>query len=281
MASVFYSVPETFRGRFRTDTSRRPYPIPQVPTPAPALPVRTDTLPIRRLDTQPPKPPDSRQHTLPNRLLSDISPSQTTGTPHTPKAKPPVFRQTLHPSDCSPFIHRHPAFPAASTCLPIPQTPRHRNRPDTAPQTKPARCRSRSRQSAHHLRTPDAPIRQTSHPAAEKTAPLIARYSSVIRTATDCQSDCPPPPHFSPCFIPPAPSSALSIRRQTAGRTDIPPAFPRRPTHGYPSCFPPLLSSPYASFPEKVVPLSVITANLPATIRITADAPVKHTLRPD
>lgn len=244
MASVFYSVPETFRGRFRTDTSRRPYPIPQVPTPAPALPVRTDTLPIRRLDTQPPKPPDSRQHTLPNRLLSDISPSQTAGPPHTLR-KPSLrlaakrcIRPTAHHLYIS--LLRHPAFPAASTYLPIPQTPRHRNRPDTAPQTKPARFRSRSRQSAHHLRTPDAPIRQTSHPAAEKTAPLIARYSSVIRTATDCQSGCPPEhPHFSPALFrrPHLPHSPYADRQPAeptfplpfpdGRRTDTPPVSRR------------------------------------------------------
>ena len=261
MASVFYPVPETFRGRFRTDTSRRPYPI--------SYPAGPDAR-SGFAGTNRHAPNPASRHTT----------AQTAGTPHTPKAKPPVFRQMLNPSDCSPFIHRHPAFPAASTCLPIPKTPRHRNRPDTAPQAKPARFRSRSRQSAHHLRTPDAPIRQTYIPHQKQPPPyrtLLLRHPDSNRLPIGL----PAPPHFSPCFIPPAPSSALSIRRQTAGRTDISPAFPRQSPHGYSSCFPPLLSSPYVSFPEKVVPLSVITANLPATIRTTADAPVKHTLRSD
>ena len=180
MASVFYSVPETFRGRFRTDTSRRPYPIPQVPTPAPALPVRTDTLPIRRLDTQPPKPPDSRQHTLPNRLLSDISPSQTAGTPHTPKAKPPVFRQTLHPSDCSPFIH----FPA-----PTPRFPGGIHVPPESPNAKtpqPSRhCpASQTGSVPFPLQTIGASPPHTRYgkrtSRTRKDRPLIAGYSSVI-----------------------------------------------------------------------------------------------------
>lgn len=266
MASVFYSVPETFRGRFRTDTSRRSYPI--------SYPAGPDAR-SGFAGTNRHAPNPASRHTT----------AQTAGTPHTPKAKPPVFRQTLHPSDCSPFIH----FPA-----PTPRFPGGIHVPPDSPNAKtpqPSRhCPANQTGSVpfplqtigaspSHTRCPDtANVTSRSRKDRPPYRTLLFRHPDSNRLPIGLPARTPP---FLPCFIPPAPSSALSIRRQTAGRTDIPPAFPRRPTHGYPSCFPPLLSSPYASFPEKVVPLSVITANLPATIRTTADAPVKHTLRPD
>ena len=219
MASVFYPVPETFRGRFRTDTSRRPYPI--------SYPAGPDAR-SGFAGTNRHAPNPASRHTT----------AQTAGTPHTPKAKPPVFRQMLNPSDCSPFIHRHPAFPAASTCLPIPQTPRHRNRPDTAPQAKPARFRSRSRQSAHHLRTPDAPIRQTYIPHQKQPPPyrtLLLRHPDSNRRPIGL----PAPPISPPALFrrPHLPHSPYADRQPAeptfplpfpdSRRTDTPPVSRR------------------------------------------------------
>lgn len=265
MASVFYSVPETFRGRFRTDTSRRPYPIlsypiPQAQTPAPDLPIRTDRS---QSGVSTHNCPNRRPHTHSESQASDLPPNAASVRLLTIYTSTPRFPGGIHvppdsPNAKTPQPSRHcPASQTGSVPFPlqtIGASPSHTRCPDTANVT------SRSRKDRPPYRT------------------LLFRHPDSNRLPIGLPARTPP---FLPCFIPPAPSSALSIRRQTAGRTDIPPAFPRQSPHGYPSCFPPLLSSPYASFPEKVVPLSVITANLPATIRITADAPVKHTLRPD
>ena len=221
MASVFYPVPETFRGRFRTDTSRRPYPI--------SYPAGPDAR-SGFAGTNRHAPNPASRHTT----------AQTPGTPHTPKAKPPVFRQMLNPSDCSPFIHRHPAFPAASTCLPIPQTPRHRNRPDTAPQAKPARFRSRSRQSAHHLRTPDAPIRQTYIPHQKQPPPyrtLLLRHPDSNRLPIGL-----PAPPFLPLLY-----SAGPIFRTLHTPTDS------RPNRHFPCLSPTVAARILLLFPAAII----------------------------
>ena len=213
MASVFYPVPETFRGRFRTDTSRRPYPI--------SYPAGPDAR-SGFAGTNRHAPNPASRHTT----------AQTAGTPHTPKAKPPVFRQMLNPSDCSPFIHRHPAFPAASTCLPIPQTPRHRNRPDTAPQAKPARTIGAS---PPHTRCPDTanvhPAPETTTPLSHATPPSSGQQPTANRTARPPIS---PPALFRRPHLPHSPYADRQPAEPTfplpfpdSRRTDTPPVSRR------------------------------------------------------
>ena len=205
MASVFYPVPETFRGRFRTDTSRRPYPI--------SYPAGPDAR-SGFAGTNRHAPNPASRHTT----------AQTAGTPHTPKAKPPVFRQMLNPSDCSPFIHRHPAFPAASTCLPIPQTPRHRNRPDTAPQTKPPHTRCPDTANVH-------PAPETTTPLSHATPPSSGQQPTANRTARPPIS---PPALFRRPHLPHSPYADRQPAEPTfplpfpdSRRTDTPPVSRR------------------------------------------------------
>lgn len=221
MASVFYPVPETFRGRFRTDTSRRPYPI--------SYPAGPDAR-SGFAGTNRHAPNPASRHTT----------AQTAGTPHTPKAKPPVFRQMLNPSDCSPLYidtplsRRHPRasrFPKRQDTATVPTLPRKPNRLGSVPAPDNRRITSAHPMPRYGKRTS----------RTRNNHPLIARYSSVIRTATDCQSDCPPP-HFSPLLY-----SAGPIFRTLHTPTDS------RPNRHFPCLSPTVAARILLLFPAAII----------------------------